>query len=175
MHESQRRIAFEILYAENAAPVYRFALRLCGNKEDAEDMAAEALVQAYRKWSGYKGHASPRTWLCAIVLNQWRMRQRRGMVHEVSLDSIQEVAASFEFVDYELAEAIYALSDRLREAFLLVKGEGFTHAEAAKTLRVPVGTVYFRVHSAVHQLRKTLGSPARVQMPVAEGKVSDEM
>ena len=60
MQDEQRRIAFDIFYAEHAAPVYRFALRLCGNAEDAEDLAAQALTQAFRKWSGYRGDSSPR-------------------------------------------------------------------------------------------------------------------
>jgi RNA polymerase sigma-70 factor (ECF subfamily) len=66
-----------------------------------------------------------------------------------------------------LAEAVGGLSDKLREAFLLVKAEGFTHAEAATVLRVPVGTVYFRVHSAVHQLRAVL-SPGKTEESPAE-------
>ena len=61
MQDDQRRIAFEILYAEHAAPVYRFALRLCGNPDDAEDLAAEALTRAYKQFAGYRGDASPRT------------------------------------------------------------------------------------------------------------------
>ena len=51
MQDDQRRIAFDILYAEHAAPVYRFALRLCGNPDDAEDLAAEAVAGVRR--AGY--------------------------------------------------------------------------------------------------------------------------
>jgi len=160
MHDDQRRIAFEILYAENATPVYRFALRLCGNRDDAEDITAEAFAQAFRKLGEYRSDSSQRTWLCAIVLNQWRMRKRKNQVPEDRLESLRQVASSFKFEDFELAEALSTLSDPLREAFLLVKGEGFTHAEAAKALRVPVGTMYFRVHTAVRQLRGLLGSKA---------------
>jgi RNA polymerase sigma-70 factor, ECF subfamily len=175
MHDDQRRIAFEILYAEHAAPVYRFALRLCGNREDAEDLAAEALVQAYRKWTGYRGDSSPRTWLCSIVLNQWRMHKRKRRVVQDRLETIEEVASTFRFEDHELAEAICSLPDPLREAFLLVKGEGFTHAEAAKVVRVPLGTMYFRVHAAVYHLRSALGaSPSRAVRP-SEVPISHEM
>jgi RNA polymerase sigma-70 factor (ECF subfamily) len=156
MHDDRRRIAFEILYAENAAPVYRFALRLCGNPDDAEDLVAEALAQAYANYVGYRKESSTRTWLCAIVLNQWRMRRRKGQIQADRLETVKGIASSFKFDDFELAEAIASLPEPLREAFLLVKGEGFTHAEAAKVARVPVGTMYFRVHCAIRQLRIAL-------------------
>ncbi len=160
MHDDQRRIAFEILYAEHAAPLYRFALRLCGNREDAEDLAAEALAQAYRRLDGYRGDSSHRTWLCSIVLNQWRMKARKRRVEVDPLEQVRQVATSLEHEDVELAEAICGLSEPLRQAFLLVKGEGLTHAEAAKVLRVPVGTMYFRVSAAVRQLRSSLNPVA---------------
>jgi RNA polymerase sigma-70 factor (ECF subfamily) len=175
MHDDHQQVAFDRLYNEHAGPVYRFALRLCGNREDAEDLAAEALAQAYRKFVGYRSDASARTWLCAIVLNQWRMRRRKRQVSEHRLESAEEIASSFTFADTELAEAISALSDPLREAFLLVKGEGFTHAEAAKAARVPVGTMYFRVHAAIRQLRIRLGSEPLPDRPSVEARVSHEM
>jgi RNA polymerase sigma-70 factor (ECF subfamily) len=168
MQDEQRRIAFEIFYAEHAAPVYRFALRLCGDRDDAEDLAAEALTQAFRKGSGYRGDASERTWLCAIVVNQWRMLRRRRPVSEDRLDDARHLATTLRGEDIDLANAIASLSDPLREAFLLVKGEGFTHAEAAKVARVPVGTMYFRVHTAVRQLREKL-TPS---YPEGVGKVA---
>jgi RNA polymerase sigma-70 factor (ECF subfamily) len=175
MHDDHHRIAFDIFYIEHAASVYRFALRLCGNREDAEDLAAEALVQAYRKYAGFRSDASPRTWLCSIVMNEWRMRNRKRRVQVGRIENVREVAASFAFEDIELAEAIRTLPAPLREAFLLVKGEGFTHAEAAKVARVPVGTMYFRVHTAIRQLRSLLGSqPNELESP-PEAEVSHEM
>jgi RNA polymerase sigma-70 factor (ECF subfamily) len=163
MKQEQRGIAFEILYAEHAAPLYRFALRLCGNREDAEDLAAEALAQAFRNGTEFKGGSSPRTWLCAIVVNQWKMRMRKGQVRKAGLERANEVAETYRFENLEIAEAIQRLSNPLREAFLLVKGEGFTHAEAAKVLRVPVGTVYSRVHDAVISLRRDLSTDAALE------------
>lgn len=168
MQDNQTRIAFELLYAENATPVYRFALRLCGNREDAEDLTIEAFDQAFRNLSLHRGESAQRTWLFAIVVNRWKMRRRKRQIRTDQLDGLADVAASFRFEDFELAEAISELSDKLREAFLLVKGEGFTHAEAAKVLRVPVGTVYFRVHAAVHQLRSKLGPGQSEEAPAKE-------
>lgn len=163
MQDDQRRIAFDLLYAENAQPVHRFALRLCGNPDDAEDLAAEALTQAYRRLDGFKGASSVRTWLFAIVLNQWHMRRRKRVIPQDQLEAARHVAGTFDFADLDLADAICRLSEPLREAFLLVKGEGLTHAEAASAVRVPIGTMYFRVHAAVKQLRRQLGTPEGVE------------
>ena len=166
MQDDKWRIAFDLLYAEHAAPVYRFALRLSGCTEDAEDLAAETLSIAYRRHAGFRAEASLRTWLFSILLNQWRMSKRKKRVHQDPLDDARNVAATFDVADFDLAEAIRELPEALKEAFLLVKGEGLTHAEAAKVLRVPVGTMYFRVHAAVQQLRVKLG-------PSVEAKETD--
>jgi len=156
MNDEARRAQFEILYSEQAGRVFRFALRLAGSREEAEDLAAEALAEAYRTLERYRGDSSQSSWLCAIVLNRWRMKQRKRRVPVDPIRAADEVAGTFQFEDLGLAHAINSLPEKLREAFWLVKGEGFTHAEAAKTVRVPVGTMYFRVHAAIRQLRALL-------------------
>lgn len=157
MHHDQRHIEFDLFYAENAMPAYRFALRLSGNSEDAEDITAQALAKAYRRWSQYQSRSAPQTWLFAIILNEWKMHCRKQSPKETSLDSIHSLASTMKFEDLGLAEAIQSLPQPMKEAFLLVKGEGLTHAEAAKAVGVPVGTMYFRVHTAVRKLRSALG------------------
>ena len=156
MNDNERREHFEKLYSQHAGKVYRFALRLSGNRELAEDLAAEALSEAFRTLDRYRGASSEGSWLCAIVLNRWRMERRKLRVQTDPLKLAETLASTFRFEDVVLAHAIYSLSDPLREAFLLVKGEGLTHAEAAKVARVPVGTMYFRVHAAIRKLRLLL-------------------
>lgn len=169
MRDDQRRLAFDLLYAEHATPIYRFALRLTGNAEDAEDLAAQALTKAFRKGGRFRGDSTTRTWLFSIVLNEWRMlcRKRSGR-HDRRLDEAEQISCSLKLEDLELAEAIRGLDPRLREAFLLVKGEGFTHAEAGRICRVPEGTIAYRVHQAVMKLRDELCAelqPHEVHVP----------
>lgn len=163
MQSEHPHVAFDLFYAENAMPAFRFALRLSGNRDDAEDLAAQALAKAYRRWSQYKGDSTAQTWLFAIILNEWRMLCRKRPVTEARLDAIQHLASTMKFEDLDLATAIQSLPDSLREAFLLVKGEGLTHAEAARVAKVPVGTMYFRVHSAVRKLRNSLSAESDLQ------------
>lgn len=156
MHDDHRLIAFDLFYTEHARSAYRFALRLCGDPDDAEDLTAEAFAKAYRRWSQFRGEAHARSWLFAIVLNEWKMLCRKRPNRESCLDDAREVAGALQDADFELAEAIGSLPEKLRIAFLLVKGEGLTHAEAAKAMHVPVGTMYYRVHTAVAKLRGLL-------------------
>jgi RNA polymerase sigma-70 factor (ECF subfamily) len=86
------------------------------------------------------------------------MLRRKRPTEDLRLDMVDRVASTFQFEDFDLADAICSLSEPMREAFLLVKGEGLTHREAAEAVGVPVGTMYFRVHSAVRQLRALLSS-----------------
>ncbi len=124
MNDDVRRAQFETLYAEHAGRVYRFALRLAGNREEAEDLAAESLAEAYRTWDSYRGDAAPGSWLCAIVLNRWRMQRRKRRVSVDRLRAAEEVAGTFQFEDLALAQAIFSLSDPLREAFGSSKARG---------------------------------------------------
>lgn len=164
MRDDQRRLAFDLLYAEHAQPLYRFALRLSGSVEDAEDLASQALIQAYRKGHRFRGDSSMRTWLFTIVMNEWRMLcRKRPHLPERSLDDVEPIARTLKFEEVELAEVIADLPQPLKEAFLLVKGEGFTQAEAARICGVPEGTIAYRVHEAVKKLREALGNRSKTQ------------
>ena len=175
MNEEGRRAQFETIYAENAGRVYRFALRLTGSREDAEDLAAEALAEAFRQWDTYRGAATPSSWVCAIALNRWRMHRRKGRTPLDPMHAAEGIASTFRFPDLGLAQALAKLPESLRVAFLLVKGEGFTHAEVAKALRVPVGTVYFRVHTAIRRLRAELDIQPRPSMATTEVTCDQEL
>lgn len=158
----------EELYAKYAPEIFRFALRLCGNRDDAEDLTAEAFAQAAGRMSSYRGEASPKTWLCGIVLNQGRMLARKRRARRDEVECNLAVAKTISHDGLAIAQAINGLPEPQRVAFLLVKGEGFTHAEAAQAMRLPVGTVYFRVHQAVKRLRASLASLGTPDRHMAE-------
>ncbi len=151
-----RHIAFDLFYAENAVPAYRFALRLSGNPDDAEDLAAQALAKAWKAERGFRRDASPRTWLFRIILNEWKMARRKGRVPVTSLEAAKEVAAALASPDLDLAQAICRLPESLKSALILVKGEGLSHKEAGSVLGAPEGTISYWVHEAVKQLRSEL-------------------
>lgn len=145
---------FDRLHAEHGAALFRFCWRLCGDRARAEDLAQDAFVAALRSRDRFRQAASPKTWLFGIALNLVRKDRRRRVLERafrLASSSSPDPDGSL-----DLGRAIDALPPRLREPFLLVKGEGFTSAEAGSVLGLPEGTVRAQVHEAIVRLRLQL-------------------
>jgi RNA polymerase sigma-70 factor (ECF subfamily) len=165
---------FEALQTEHGDRIFRFCYRLCGHVEDAEDLAQDVLLLAYRNLDGFRGRSAPATWLYRIALNRWgrvKHGRRAGDVpfeEETCPVSLPDPArAGMDRVSLETA--LEALPDPIREAFLLVKAEGLKYREAAEVLEVPLGTVQSRVHEATIRLRGLLTASGAVENPAPEG------
>ncbi|MES2461799.1 MAG: RNA polymerase sigma factor [Armatimonadota bacterium] len=163
---------FDAFYDAHADRLFRLCLRLSGNQHaEAEDLAQEVLVAALQSLPRFAGRAQITTWLYTITVRTYRRRvsQREPSALALSLsDTSVEAAASRLQADRQslgeenhllqlsVAAAIADLPYTLREAFVLVKAEGFTHKEAARILDLPQGTVQARVHEAARRLRLVL-------------------
>jgi RNA polymerase sigma-70 factor, ECF subfamily len=146
------------LLLEHKDRVYRLALRLsAGCVAEAEDITQETLVAALKTFPLFLGKARLTTWLHTVTVRTWRARQKRTPHTTESLDEregcvmLEDIALRL-----DLDHAIRALSPPQREAFVLVKAEGWTHKEAAKILGVPQGTIQARVFEATRRLRELL-------------------
>jgi len=89
------------LLAHYRNDIYRLALRLVGNRADAEDIVQESLLQAWRSISSFKGKAGIRTWLYRIAMNAARMHRRAARRRPT--ESLQEVLPDF---DQTVSEAM---------------------------------------------------------------------
>jgi RNA polymerase sigma-70 factor (ECF subfamily) len=160
--------AFEDFVTHHQDLVYGVALRLSGQPPDAEDLAQEAFVRAYR-WLRTSGPAriadlQPRGWLATIVLNLGRNRARRPQPGEAALDLAPEPAADPRDRPDQLAEAhetvdewrarLERLPARYRLAVELRHVHGLSYAETAQALGRPTGTVKSDVHRGVRLLRE---------------------
>ncbi|MEU8068780.1 MULTISPECIES: RNA polymerase sigma factor [unclassified Micromonospora] len=162
------REAYDALVARHTASAYRTAV-LLGAGPDAEDVVQEAFVKAYRKLSRYRGEASFRSWLLAIVANEsrnlHRTRIRRdGLTLRATADPVAAGATVPDGLDAVLAAerrtalvgALRRLPVRDREVivcrYLLDLGE----EETATVLGVPRGTAKSRTHRALAKLRALL-------------------
>jgi len=134
----------------------RFATRLCGNREDAEDIVVETFTHAYRKWDSFKGTGSRRSWLYGIAVNRHRMNRRKQKLSPERLTDDMQAHASNILDLIALDQAIAKLPLSQQEAFLLVKSEGLTSREASEVLGRPLGTILYEVHQAVHEIRGAL-------------------
>lgn len=183
-------------FAEEALPwldaVYRFALRLtAGNAAEAEDLAQETFLRAYRHWHTYRRGTSARSWLFTITRNAFlrtrERQQRRPETLESELqvapeqisppDLLRELGTSnperefFDsFVDDEVIRAIEALPPDFREVVVLSDVEGLNYAEIADVVGTPLGTVKSRLFRGRRLLERQLVDYAREMGYLAESR-----
>jgi RNA polymerase sigma-70 factor (ECF subfamily) len=153
--------------------LYRFAWRLCGSTPDAEEIAQDTFVSAYRALARYPAPRvralQLRPWLYRIALNIARNRRRRRRPELVPLEAagarLRGEARAEEQPErraldaerrLELQGLLAALPAPYRVAVVLRHMEGFGYRELAALLRQPVGTVKSNVHRGTRQLRAAL-------------------
>ena len=161
--------AFGELVERHRGAVYRAALAALGNEADAEDIAQEALVLAFRRIEQFRGDASVRTWMVSIA---WRLslsRRRRlwwkvnrSGAQETDLHVLRDVTPSPEarmqsaqFIR-KVQEQIRRLPPKLRDALLLAAAGDLTQDEIAAALNIPGATFRGRVRDARLRLRTLL-------------------
>jgi RNA polymerase sigma-70 factor (ECF subfamily) len=155
---------FEERLAECGPLAYRVARGVLRNDADAEDVAQEALLRAYRRFERLRDRARFRGWLVRIAfrlaIDRGRSAKRREVretlwFQQAQRSSTEDAAAQSEF-QAQLARAMDELPDKLRLVLLLAAMEGYTLEEVAQTLAVPVGTVKSRLFFARKQLAEKL-------------------
>ncbi len=169
-------VQWEGLWRDWCRKAYRFAYRLTGNEQDAQDMTQEAFARAFGHWDRYDGDRPFATWLFEILRNVYLDSIRRARRRPtVGLDRFApptdgETAASraerlpdgaegpLEALSREedegmIRRALAELPDHYRAAVVLRDIEGLSYDEIARVLDCPVGTV----RSRIHQGRRLLG------------------
>ena len=155
--------------------VYKMAFSFMKNESDAEDVAQESFLKAFRKLADFRGQAKFSTWLISITLNEARGRLRRqAAVRMESLDEKPEQGGhispallrdwrevpSEALERYEvrqmLQDAISNLSPIYREVLIMRDVEEFSIEETATALAITAGTVKVRLHRARIMMQKEL-------------------
>ena len=170
------REAVDSLIRRHQSRIFNFALTLTAGGADAEDLAQETFIRAFRGLSRFRGESSFRNWLYRIAVNAARTRRaqqaRQAAVWEarVEVDDLAErhparAAGSVEQADsveqamirrQALDRALAALPHDLRAAVVLRDVEGLEYREIAAVLRIPDGTVMSRIFRARRLLRPML-------------------
>jgi len=168
----------EALVAAYGDRVYRLAIRITGNEQDAEEVVQDALWTAARKIDTFKGESAFGSWLYRIAANAayQKLRGRQGKRHEVSWE---ELGPSFDEQGHHvervgdwsakveepalqaelravLTTAINDLPGDYRAAFVLRDVEGLSNPEIAETLNISLPAVKSRVHRSRLFLRQRL-------------------
>lgn len=158
------RREFEERLAECGPLAYRVARGVLRNDADAEDVAQEALLRAYRRFERLRDRTRFRGWLVRIsfrlAIDRVRSAKRRELRETLwsqvaPRPSTEDVAASNEFQEY-LERAIEELPEKHRLVLLLAGMQGHSLEEVAAMLAVPPGTVKSRLFFAKKQLAEKL-------------------
>jgi RNA polymerase sigma-70 factor (ECF subfamily) len=158
---------FEARIAECGPLAYRVARGVLRNSADAEDVAQEALLRAYRSFDRLRDRNRFRAWLVRISfrlaldrLRSVKRREQRDVLwsqpaHQPPIATAEDLAASSEFQAH-LDHALEELPEKLRLALLLAAMEGHTIDEIASLLGIPAGTVKSRIFVARKRLAEKL-------------------
>lgn len=162
--------AFGDLVERNRRAVFRAALAAVGSATEADDVAQEAFVTAFQKLQGFRGDASFKTWLLAITWRKAIDRRKsvaRWMQRLVSPAHSEETGEEWNPMDRlaaggqsqedelvtsdlqrRLKPLIASLPKKLRDALLLAGSGDHTYEEIGQMLKIPTGTVKWRVSEA---------------------------
>jgi RNA polymerase sigma-70 factor, ECF subfamily len=171
--QADTRREFEQHLAECGPLAYRVARGVLRNTSDAEDVAQEALLRAYRQFDRLRDRNRFRAWLVRIAfrlaLDRLRSRKRRELrdtvwskpEHQPPAVNAEDLAASNEFQAH-LENALAELPEKLRLVLLLAAMEGHTIDEIASMLGISTGTVKSRIFYARRQLAEKLRCHANI-------------
>jgi RNA polymerase sigma-70 factor (ECF subfamily) len=154
--------AFAALVKEHQKMVMALAFRMTGSLADAEDLAQETFLRAFRQLNTFRAESKFSTWLCQIAVNlslNWRAREnRRGQVHSTwSENVITETRGEFpDALSGQVQRALDKLPPKQRAAIVLTVYENQSHTEAAKLLNCTEATISWRVFAARQKLKRLL-------------------
>ena len=141
----------------------RFAVRLTGDPDAAEEVVQEALVRVARSWQTFRRESEFRTWLFRIVVNSyrdWASRLKRAGPLPDSLSDRKSRDPSDAAWEAELGRLIAArvarLPPRQKEVLVLIAYEGLTPREVAGVLGISESNVHSTLHAARERLRGEL-------------------
>jgi RNA polymerase sigma-70 factor (ECF subfamily) len=162
------REAFDELIRRHQAAMLTLARVLTAGRGDAEDLAQEIFVRAWKSLRQFRGESTFRTWLHRVAINVVRTSQsRQGRLRRLFVspgreEHAPEPASGEEPVDTTLARrqvidrALATLPDDLRVAVTLRDLQGLDYKEIAEMLDLPMGTVESRIFRARQKLKPLL-------------------
>ena len=179
------RNEFESIALEHLETVYRAAVALCGNRQDAEDLVQTTFLKALERFDSFKAGTNCKAWLLQVLRNNWidKLRRQKFIGRTFTLE--EEVIAESphrdetvwsnaqdlleNFSDQQVIKALSQLPDEQRLTLFLIDVEQFSQEQVAEITDVAVGTVKSRTSRARTALKKKLISYAK-QMRLMGGE-----
>ena len=161
---------FETLANEHKDAVYRQMMRVCGNREDAEDVLVEALLTAYRHLDQLRESAAFRAWLAQIARRVcWQLKKREALLPLLQLSVMEDAAAevsapgptaeqqlALKQMKELLAGAVRKLPEEYRTVYELRDLQEVSGEEVAAQLGISLGAMKSRLHRARDLVREDL-------------------
>ncbi|HVT90827.1 MAG TPA: sigma-70 family RNA polymerase sigma factor [Tepidisphaeraceae bacterium] len=183
MDQQEATKRFYDLIWPHRSVVLRIAQMMTRRLHEAEDLAQDTLMKAFKAIEQFDPQSDAKKWLLSILRNARidRIRASASSAGNVSLDQLpmeiedsQETSHSGgdenwndprrmleQFSDRDMIAALQDLSEEIRWTLLLVDVEGLDHHEAAAILNVPVGTIKSRAHRGRAMVRQSLLAVSR--------------
>jgi RNA polymerase sigma-70 factor (ECF subfamily) len=181
---SDQRAEFEALALPHLDSLYRTALRMARNPDEAEDLVQETFMKAFRSFATFEPETNFRAWLFKILTNSYinRYRKQQGNPARTSLEDVSAFLASDEAgesslepaeapalveaamserFDQEVKRALDDLPEDFRQVVVMALVEDMSYKEISAALDCPLGTVMSRLYRGRQMLRKRLGDYAR--------------
>ena len=158
--------AFEQLVVAYRDQVFRLALRMCGSETDADEVAQEAFLSAWKALPNFRGESQFSTWLYQLTTHAAIDLMRREK-RQIAADDITEVSAADPAPSPQqqaeqseqreiVRDAILQLAPEQREVVVLRFMEELSYEEIGAVLKLPSGTVKSRLNRAKAQLKEIL-------------------
>ena len=180
--EAKKRELFRELALPHVNSLYAAARHLARNADDADDLVQETFLRGFRFFHQFTPGTNCRAWLTTILYNTFRNGYRRAGYVQVSStpdeferaleaqslsterpSSNPEVLVAENVMDQEVEAALALLAEDFRAVLTLVDIEELSYEEAARVLKVPIGTVRSRLSRARALLRRSLLKFAKTQ------------
>ena len=156
------RSAYEKLYRANIGKVYALCLRMCGQKELAEDLAQESFIRAWQKLDSFRGDSKFSSWLYRLTSNvvighlrsnsKWQLEQYDESAHERSFaDTVTNDTISAHHDEIE--KALQTLPEKARVVLIMHDYLGYKHTEISEITGMAIGTSKTHLHRAKAQLK----------------------
>ncbi len=166
--------AFDLLVLKYQHRIIQLVNRFVKDPSEAQDVAQEAFVKAYRALGNFRGDSAFYTWLYRIAINTAKnylvSRSRRHSDYEVDLNDAEQIEGARQLKGLDtpdsllmndqiveaIKEAIDGLPDEMKTAIMLREFEGMRYEEIAEAMDCPVGTVRSRIFRAREAIDKKL-------------------
>ena len=168
------KVAFDVLVTMYHLTVVNLVTRFVIDNDDAQDVAQEAFIKAYRGLKKFRGDSAFYTWLYRIAINSAKnylvSQSRKTPAYAVDIEDAEHIESAIALKEYDTPEgnlltseieqtvyrAIKELPEDLKTAITLRELEGMTYDEIALVMECPIGTVRSRIFRAREAIDKHL-------------------